>query len=135
MLIVNFKDKVCESRDCDISFTTKYNAQKYCCNKCAKREARKRAKDNGKAYKCLPKKTYTCAHRNCQNKFRSRRPNAMYCSPEHAKSEAYFRKADEQNPDRRKKHMTYAYEKKNEKFKIPHFSAQWLEDLWNKRAV
>lgn len=126
-------NRECGSRDCEVEFKTTNRIKVYCQTSCAKREIRKKAEDRGIKHKCNPKRTITCHYRNCTNKFQSRIANAKYCCPKHAKAEAYMVKADKNRPDRNKKHMTYALEVKNSRFKIPKMSAEWLQTLWDKR--
>lgn len=135
--------KTCQHRDCKKEFETKDARKNYCCSNCAKYESAKRTKDgNKRRYKSRVEPTKkVCESRMCDNTFMAMKYNSKYCCRACSEIERRAREYDKrlkENPNKRTNvsHIALLREKKTEgRFKIPHFSAKWLEDKWNKRQT
>ena len=125
----------CASRDCNKEFDTTNKMKKYCSVPCSKKEIQKQNAEHGSksSYQLKEKKEYVCGYRNCQVEFKSSHNRAKFCCVKHSKQEAYIANADKIKPNRviQIRHP----EQREKRFAIPHFSAKWLEKLWNNRRT
>ncbi len=137
------KTQLCNHRECKQEFLPKNKRQTYCSKNCAKYESKiRKNEDNKSRYKSrVEPRDIICGSRKCDTVFTATAYHHKYCCKKCSDSESRARTYDrkcEKNPPKRKnmRHQKILSKgKKAMEYINPHFSAQWLETLWNKRNI